>query len=66
MRDNGEPWRFGSAALREVVLKMITALVLPSLVIPIIPGLVNFLWPLWDDQNRALHDIATSSHVARA
>ena len=66
VRDNGEPWRFGSAALREVVLKLITALVLPSLLIPIIPGLVNFLWPLWDDQNRALHDMAVSSHVVRA
>ncbi len=66
VRDNGEPWRFGSAALREVLLKLITALVLPSLLIPIIPGLVNFLWPLWDDQNRALHDMAMSSHVVRA
>ncbi len=66
VRDNGEPWRFGSAALREVLLKLITALVLPSLLIPIIPGLVNFLWPLWDDQNRALHDIAFSSHGVRA
>ncbi len=66
VRDNGEPWRFGSAAVREVLLKLITALVLPSLLIPIIPGLVNFLWPLWDDQNRALHDMAISSHVVCA
>jgi uncharacterized RDD family membrane protein YckC len=66
VRDNGEPWKFGSAALREVLLKLITALVLPSLVIPIIPGLVNFLWPLWDEENRALHDRAISSHVVRA
>ena len=66
VRDNGQPWKLGSAALREVLLKLITALVLPSLLIPIIPGLVNFLWPLWDDQNRALHDIAASSHVVRA
>lgn len=65
-RDNGEPWKFGSAAVREVLLKFITALVLPSLVIPIIPGLVNFLWPLWDEENRALHDMAISSHVVRA
>ena len=65
VRDNGEPWRFGSAALREVLLKLISALVLPSLLIPIIPGLVNFLWPLSDDRNRALHDLAISSHVVR-
>ncbi len=66
VRDNGEPWGFGSAVLREVVLKMIAAVVIPSLIIPIIPGLVNFLWPLWDDENRALHDMAVSSHIVRA
>jgi hypothetical protein len=38
VRDNGEPWRFGSAALREVLLKLVTALILPSLLIPIIPS----------------------------
>lgn len=68
VRDNGEPWRFGSAAGREVLLKSIAAPVL-SLLIPIVPGLVwlvNFLWPLWDDQKRALHDMAVSSHVVRA
>jgi len=66
VRDNGERWGFGSAALREVVLKMLVAVLIPSLALPVIPGLVNFLWPLWDDQNRTLHDMAVSSHVVRA
>ncbi|MGI9081413.1 MAG: RDD family protein [Thermoleophilaceae bacterium] len=65
VRDSGEPWRFGSAALREVVLKNL-AVGIASSIIPIIPWFLNFFWPLWDDQNRALHDMAASSHVVRA
>ena len=65
VRDNGQPWSFGSAALREVVLKFL-AVNIASSIIPIIPWFLNFFWPLWDDQNRALHDMAASSHVIRA
>jgi uncharacterized RDD family membrane protein YckC len=65
VRDSGEPWGFGSAALREVVLKNL-AVGIASSIIPIIPWFLNFFWPLWDDQNRALHDMAASSHVVKA
>jgi len=65
VRDNAEAWTFGSAALREVVLKNVAVGIAAS-IIPIIPWFLNFFWPLWDDQNRALHDVAASSHVARA
>ena len=65
VRDNGEPWSFGSAAVREVVLKNL-AVAIASSIIPVIPWFLNFFWPLWDDQNRALHDMAVSSHVVRA
>ena len=65
VRDSGEPWGFGSAAFREVVLKNL-AVFIASTIIPIIPWFLNFFWPLWDDQNRALHDMAASSHVVRA
>jgi uncharacterized RDD family membrane protein YckC len=65
VRDNGLPWDFGSAALREVVLKNL-AVGIASSIIPFIPWFLNFFWPLWDDQNRALHDIAVSSHVVDA
>ena len=30
-----------------------------------IPTLLDWLWPLWDDENRALHDMLVSSHVVR-
>jgi uncharacterized RDD family membrane protein YckC len=65
VRDNGQAWTFGSAALREVVLKGL-AVGIASSIIPLIPWFLNFFWPLWDDQNRALHDMAASSHVVKA
>jgi uncharacterized RDD family membrane protein YckC len=65
VRDNGQPWNFGSAALREVVMKQL-AVGIASSIIPIIPWFLNYFWPLWDDQNRALHDMAVSSHVVKA
>ncbi len=65
VRDSGQAWTFGPAALREVVLKNL-AVGIASSIIPIIPWFLNFFWPLWDDQNRALHDIAASSHVVKA
>jgi len=65
VRDSGQPFDFGSAALREIVLKGL-ALGIAGAVIPLIPYLVNYLWPLWDDQNRALHDMVVNTHVVRA
>jgi len=65
VRDNGEPFTFGSAALRDVVLKNL-AVGVASSIIPILPWFLNFFWPLWDDENRALHDMAASTHVVKA
>jgi len=65
VRDNGEPFTFGSAAVREVVLKNL-AVGVASSIIPILPWFLNFFWPLWDDENRALHDMAASTHVVKA
>jgi uncharacterized RDD family membrane protein YckC len=65
VRDNGEPMSFGWAALREVVIKGL-AVGIASSIIPIVPWFLNYFWPLWDDENRALHDMAASTHVVRA
>lgn len=64
VRSNGERMTFGVAALREVVLKFL-AVGITSSIIPLIPWLLNFLWPLWDDENRALHDMVASTRVVR-
>jgi uncharacterized RDD family membrane protein YckC len=62
VRDGGEPMSFWYAALREIVVKGL-AVSLASSIIPFIPWFLNYFWPLWDDQNRALHDMAVSTHV---
>jgi hypothetical protein len=36
-----------------------------SSIIPLIPWLLDNLWPLWDDENRALHDMVVKTHVIR-
>jgi uncharacterized RDD family membrane protein YckC len=65
VRDNGLPFGFGAAALREVVLKQL-AVGIASSIIPFIPWFLNYFWPLWDDENRALHDMGASTHVIKA
>jgi uncharacterized RDD family membrane protein YckC len=65
VRDSGEPFGFGWAALREVVLKQL-AVGIASSIIPFIPWFLNYFWPLWDDENRALHDMGASTHVIKA
>jgi uncharacterized RDD family membrane protein YckC len=65
VRDNGQPMSFGWAALREIAVKGL-ALGIAGSVIPLIPYFLNYFWPLWDDQNRALHDMVVSTHVVRA
>lgn len=65
IRNDGRPMNIGTAALREVVLKNL-AVGIASSIIPLIPFLLDYLWPLWDEENRALHDMAASTHVVRA
>jgi uncharacterized RDD family membrane protein YckC len=65
VRDNGQTMSFGWAALREIAVKGL-AVTIASSIIPIIPWFLNFFWPLWDDENRALHDMIVSTHVIRA
>jgi uncharacterized RDD family membrane protein YckC len=65
IRDGGEPMNFSWAALREIVVKGL-GVGIASSIIPLIPWFLNFFWPLWDDQNRALHDMVVSTHVVEA
>jgi uncharacterized RDD family membrane protein YckC len=56
---------FGFALLREFVVEFLLFQVLGSLLFGI-PWLINVLWPLWDSENRALHDMIVKSHVVEA
>jgi uncharacterized RDD family membrane protein YckC len=52
---SGEPIGFGRALLREVPVKALLG-ILPA---------VDSLWPLWQRENRALHDLAVGTRVVR-
>jgi uncharacterized RDD family membrane protein YckC len=64
VRDNGDPVGFGFAALREIVVKGLLVGIASS-IIPFIPWFLDNFWPLWDDENRALHDMVCSTHVVQ-
>jgi uncharacterized RDD family membrane protein YckC len=65
VRDNGKPFDFGNGLLREFVVKILLFGWVGGFFFSI-PPLLDVLWPLWDDQNRALHDMIVSTHVIRA
>jgi uncharacterized RDD family membrane protein YckC len=58
VRDDGKRMTFGRALLREGVGKYLLAII--TLYIYLV---VDYLWPLWDGENQALHDKVASTHV---
>ena len=62
VRADGQRMDFGTAMLREVVIKSL-AVGIASSIIPLLPFLVDVLWPLWDDENRALHDFPVNTRT---
>jgi uncharacterized RDD family membrane protein YckC len=64
VHDTGEEVTFGFAMLREVAVKYLLFNFVGGFFFSI-PTLINYLWPLWDDQNRCLHDMIVKSHVVR-
>ena len=65
VRDNGDSMGFGWACLRELVVKGLLV-GFASSIIPFLPWLLDNLWPLWDSENRAVHDMIVSTHVVHA
>jgi uncharacterized RDD family membrane protein YckC len=64
IRTSGERMDFGWSALREVAVKNFAV----NLANTFTFGLAFFadvLWPLWDDENRALHDYVCQTRVVR-
>jgi uncharacterized RDD family membrane protein YckC len=76
VRVSGERMGWGWGLLREVVLKGLALSVASSIasgltffllgIGGIAPYLADYLWPLWDDQNRAVHDMIAETRVVRA
>ena len=51
--------------LREVVVKWLLFNVVGGSVTFGLAWLVDVLWPLWDEENRALHDMVVDSRVIK-
>ena len=65
IRANGQPMTFGFAFLREIVIKGLLVGIVNSITFGL-ASLLDVLWPLWDEQNRALHDFVVNTRVVRA
>jgi uncharacterized RDD family membrane protein YckC len=63
VRANGKPIDFGYAMLREVVVKWLLFNVVAGSVTFGLAWLIDVLWPLGDEQHRALHDMIVDSRV---
>ena len=66
VRASGEPMDFGWSALRDPAVQFAGFYFIGSTFLFGLPWLVDVLWPLWDDQNRALHDIICDTRVVQA
>ncbi len=64
VRAGGQPITFWFAMLREVVVKALVFGIAGSLTFGL-ASLLDVLWPLWDDENRALHDFVVDTRVVR-
>jgi uncharacterized RDD family membrane protein YckC len=64
VRTSGETVTFGWAMLREVAVKAIGFGIAGTLTGGI-ANLLDVLWPLWDEENRALHDFIVQSRVVK-
>lgn len=62
MRGGGEPMTYGVALRREVLGKTIIVQ-LASVVTVGIAAVLNYLWPLWDAERRAGHDLLADTRV---
>ena len=64
VRANGHPMTFGWAMLREVAVKALLFGVAGSFTFGL-ANLADVLWPLWDEENRALHDFVVDTRTVR-
>ena len=64
VRANGKPVDFGYAMLREVAVKTLLFGIAGGLTGGL-AQLADYLWPLWDEENRALHDFVVDTRTIR-
>jgi uncharacterized RDD family membrane protein YckC len=64
VRTDGAPMSFGFAMIREVLVKALFIGMISNLTLGL-AGLLNYLWPLWDSEHRAGHDMICKTRVVR-
>jgi uncharacterized RDD family membrane protein YckC len=64
IRAGGQPMTFGWALLREVVIKALLFGFVSSFTFGL-ASLLDVVWPLWDDENRALHDFLVDTRTVK-
>jgi uncharacterized RDD family membrane protein YckC len=62
VRADGQPITFGFAMLREVAVKALLFGIAGSITGGL-ANLIDVLWPLWDEENRALHDFVVNTRT---
>lgn len=74
VRADGHAFTLGLAFKREVLVKTLPIVLLGGIAVAFAPGLsllvlmlfaANYLWPLWDPQRRALHDMVAGTRVVK-
>jgi uncharacterized RDD family membrane protein YckC len=63
VRANGQPITLGFAAIREVAVKALLVNAVAGGLTGGLAPLLDILWPLWDDENRALHDMVVDTRT---
>jgi uncharacterized RDD family membrane protein YckC len=63
IRASGEPMDFPFAFLREVLVKWLLFNAIAGSITFGLAWLVDCLWPLWDEENRALHDYVVNTRT---
>jgi uncharacterized RDD family membrane protein YckC len=61
VRDDGQPVTFWLGILRELVVKQFFGIIVTGGLF----WLVDALWPLFDDRDRAVHDMIAETHVVK-
>lgn len=62
VRADGQPITFGFAMLREVAVKTLLFGAAGGMTAGL-ANLADYLWPLWDEENRALHDFIVNTRT---
>jgi uncharacterized RDD family membrane protein YckC len=66
VREDGRPMSYGAAVLREWLAKTVVVQVAGVALTGGVAVLLDYIWPLWDERNQALHDRVASTVVLEA